>query len=150
MNDPAPVHITRIIDPSTAAYIIHTTTTSPATTATKGGRSLPPRRPYWTEKQEPISLEKHRRDLNNFVKNHYTYDKSTGSISSYQCNCIHPDNCSLWVHHPNLNDAILEFIQSHNKNKSSDDGRSTTQRNSDIDKWLQDCYDRSTVVHHLS
>ena len=137
MNDPDPVYISRIID--------HTT----ATATLRGRLSLSSRKPYWKQQQqESISLKKHRRDLYNFVKNHYTYDKKTGRISKYPCKCIHPDNCSLWLHHPNLDDAIVEFVESHKI--KSDDGRSTTQRNSDIDRWLQHCYDNTTTFHHLS
>ena len=55
--------------------------------------------------------DQERRDLYNFVTNHYVLDTSTGEVH-YKCICLYPNNCSIWLHHPNLDETIAELVES--------------------------------------
>ena len=55
--------------------------------------------------------DQERRDLYNFVTNHYVLDTSTGEVH-YKCICLYPNNCSIWLHHPNLGETIAELVES--------------------------------------
>lgn len=95
---------------------------------------------------EDMEEQNERRKLEDFVRKHY-YLTGDGQVS-FHCQCQNPENCSEWLHRPDIDEIIVQLIHGTSTFTEEDDAllyRFVTSLWSSINVvWAFFCWTKTT------